>query len=76
MSEGNFKDKTNWPKVPDWRLTPRQTGRLTVGRKLTSTSTSEVSLMQPYGSGIDVHSLSDKVWDIPRFNNVHSAIKN
>jgi hypothetical protein len=30
----------NWSKVPDGRLTPRQTGRLTVGRKLTSTSTS------------------------------------
>jgi hypothetical protein len=25
-------------RVPDGRLTPRQTGRLTVGRKLTSTS--------------------------------------
>jgi hypothetical protein len=32
--------KKNWSSVPDGRLTPRQTGRLTVGRKLTSTSTS------------------------------------
>jgi hypothetical protein len=30
--------KKNWSRVPDRRLTPRQTGRLTVGRKLTSTS--------------------------------------
>jgi hypothetical protein len=28
----------NWSRVPDGRLTPGQTGRLTVGRKLTSTS--------------------------------------
>jgi hypothetical protein len=28
----------NWSQVPDGRLTPGQTGRLTVGRKLTSTS--------------------------------------
>jgi hypothetical protein len=27
-----------WSWAPDGRLTPRQTGRLTVGRKLTSTS--------------------------------------
>jgi hypothetical protein len=39
MSEGNFKEKENWSKVTDGRLTPRQTGRLAVGRKLTSTST-------------------------------------
>jgi hypothetical protein len=31
--------KENWSRVPDGRLTPRQTGRLTVARKLTSTST-------------------------------------
>jgi hypothetical protein len=31
----------NWSKVPDGRLTPRQTGRLIVGRKLTSTSISQ-----------------------------------
>jgi hypothetical protein len=37
--------KKNWSRVPDGRLTPRQTGRLTVGSKLTSTSTS-------YSSGI------------------------
>jgi hypothetical protein len=30
--------KKNWSKVPDGRLTPGQTGRLNVGRKLTSTS--------------------------------------
>jgi hypothetical protein len=32
--------KKNWSRVPDGCLTPRRTGRLTVGRKLTSTSTS------------------------------------
>jgi hypothetical protein len=31
--------KKNWAHIPDGRLTPRQTGRLTVGRKLTLTST-------------------------------------
>jgi hypothetical protein len=31
--------KKNWSRVADGRLTPGQTGRLTVGRKLTSTST-------------------------------------
>jgi hypothetical protein len=30
--------KKNWSRVPDGRLTPRKTGRLTVGHKLTSTS--------------------------------------
>jgi hypothetical protein len=29
----------NWSQVPDGRLTPGQTGRLTVGRKLTATAT-------------------------------------
>jgi hypothetical protein len=33
-------ERKNWSRVPDGCLTPRQTGRLTVGRKLTSTSTS------------------------------------
>jgi hypothetical protein len=28
--------KENWSQVPDGRLTPGQTGRLTVGRKLTA----------------------------------------
>jgi hypothetical protein len=28
--------KKNWSQVPDRRLTPGQTGRLTVGRKLTA----------------------------------------
>jgi hypothetical protein len=37
MSEGNFKEKEKSITDPDGRLTPRQTGRLTVGRKLTST---------------------------------------
>jgi hypothetical protein len=32
--------KKNWSRVLDGCLTPRQAGRLTVGRKLTSTSTS------------------------------------
>jgi hypothetical protein len=31
--------KKNWSQVPDGRLTTGQTGRLTVGRKLTSTVT-------------------------------------
>jgi hypothetical protein len=30
--------KNNWSQVPDGRLTPGQTGRLTVGRKLTVTA--------------------------------------
>jgi hypothetical protein len=30
--------KQNWSQVPDGRLTPGQTGRLTVGRKLTPTA--------------------------------------
>jgi hypothetical protein len=40
LSEGNFKEKEKLVAVQDGRLTPKQTGRLTVGRKLTSTSTS------------------------------------
>jgi hypothetical protein len=32
--------KKNWSRVPDGYVIPRQTGQLTVGRKLTSTSTS------------------------------------
>jgi hypothetical protein len=35
LSKGNFKEKKNWSRVPDGRLTPRQTGRLTVGYNLT-----------------------------------------
>jgi hypothetical protein len=31
--------KKNWSQVPDGRLKPGQTGRLTVGRKLTATAT-------------------------------------
>jgi hypothetical protein len=31
--------KKNWSQVPDGRLTPGQTDRLTVGRKLTATAT-------------------------------------
>jgi hypothetical protein len=34
------RGKKNWSQVPDGRLTPRQTGRPAVGRKLTSTSSS------------------------------------
>jgi hypothetical protein len=30
----------NWSRVPDGRLTPRRTGRLIVGRNVTSTSIS------------------------------------
>jgi hypothetical protein len=33
--------KKNWSQVPDGRLTPGQTGRLTVGHKLTATATIE-----------------------------------
>jgi hypothetical protein len=37
------KQKTKiWSWAPDGSPTPRQTGRLTVGRKLTSTSTSKL----------------------------------
>jgi hypothetical protein len=36
------KRKRNWSQVPDGRLTPGQTGRLTVGRKLTHSLTYEV----------------------------------
>jgi hypothetical protein len=36
--------KKNLSQVPDGRLTPGQTGRLTVGRKLTVTATIRVSL--------------------------------
>jgi hypothetical protein len=38
QSEGNFKEKEKLVEVPDGRLTPGQTGRQTVGLKLTSTS--------------------------------------
>jgi hypothetical protein len=31
--------KKNWSQVPDGSVTPGQTGRLTVGRKLTATAT-------------------------------------
>jgi hypothetical protein len=34
------RGKKNWSQVPDGHLTPGQTGRLTVGRKLTATATS------------------------------------
>jgi hypothetical protein len=34
----NSRRKQNWSQVPDGRLTPGQTGRLTVGRKLTNYS--------------------------------------
>jgi hypothetical protein len=34
--------KKNWLGIPDGCLTARRTGRLTIGRKLTSTSTSMV----------------------------------
>jgi hypothetical protein len=34
----------NWLRVPDGRLTPRRTGRLIVGRNVTSTSTSMSNL--------------------------------
>jgi hypothetical protein len=38
--------KKNWLQVPDGRLTPGQTGRLTVGRKLTSTSVFENFILE------------------------------
>jgi hypothetical protein len=34
--------KKNWSQVPDGLLTPGQTGRLTVGRKLTANATNDV----------------------------------
>jgi hypothetical protein len=36
--------KKNWSQVPDGRLTPGQTGRLTVGCKLTATATATAVL--------------------------------
>jgi hypothetical protein len=39
LSKENLKDKKNWSRVPDGRLTPRLTGRLTVGCNVTSTLT-------------------------------------
>jgi hypothetical protein len=42
--------RKNWSRVPDGRLIPGRTGRLTVGRKLTSTSTKpfrKVDVMVP-----------------------------
>jgi hypothetical protein len=39
-------ERKNWSLVPDGFPAPRQTGRLTVGRKLTSTSTSVVQLLR------------------------------
>jgi hypothetical protein len=56
--------KKNWSQVPDGRLTPGQTGRLTVGRKLTSTSTltsiSEITVQQ--------------IWRLIRKTNVPSCL--
>jgi hypothetical protein len=41
LSKENFKEREkNWSRVPDGFPAPQQTGRLTVGSKLTSTSTS------------------------------------
>jgi hypothetical protein len=37
--------KKNWSQVPDGRLTPGQTGRLTVGRKLTATAIYHKTMM-------------------------------
>jgi hypothetical protein len=37
LSKQNFKEKGNWSRGPDGGLTPGQTGRLTVGRKITLT---------------------------------------
>jgi hypothetical protein len=40
MSKKKFHgEKKNWSQVPDGRLTPGQTGRLTVGRQLTHSLT-------------------------------------
>jgi hypothetical protein len=41
LSKDNFKEKEkkNWSRVPDGGLTPGQTGRLTVGRKIKLTLT-------------------------------------
>jgi hypothetical protein len=47
--------KKNWSKVPDGRLTPGQTARLNVGRKLTSTSTSTRPTLSPSGQSSWLH---------------------
>jgi hypothetical protein len=39
LSEENFKEKVKLVAGSRWALTPRLTGRLTVGRNVTSTST-------------------------------------
>jgi hypothetical protein len=50
--------KKNWSQVPDVRLTPGQTGQLTVGRKLTATARPSNSLLTLNG------------WNIPFVNSV------
>jgi hypothetical protein len=50
----------NWSRVQDERLTPRQTGRLTVGCKLTSTSTSAYD-RQSVGQSVLVPGSHDQI---------------
>jgi hypothetical protein len=50
--------KKNWWPVPDGRLAPRQTGLLTVGSKLTSTSTAPVLAGIPSGTPFSVETIS------------------
>jgi hypothetical protein len=42
--------KKNWSQLPDRRLTPGQTGRLTVRRKLAATATVETNYLLPVTS--------------------------
>jgi hypothetical protein len=51
--------KKNWSKVPDGRLTPGQTGRLTVGRKLTQlNSTQSESESESQSTAVSVNSVN------------------
>jgi hypothetical protein len=52
LSKKNISRRNkNWLRVPDGCLTPRRTGRLTVGRNLTSTLTSHLPFPSRYSLG-------------------------
>jgi hypothetical protein len=57
----------------DWSPTPRQTGRLTVGRKLTSTSTSSPFCME-LRSLLTLHKSPTPVPIMSHFNPIHIFI--
>jgi hypothetical protein len=67
--------KKNWLQVLDGCLTPRQTGRLTVGRKLTSTSTSTTNNLYRAESFLGRHQLfSSSFYGTTRFiNAIHKS---